>query len=136
MVSTSILFGLPLNNRKRHYLLVAISEGFTNAFLHGNQKEPKRNIAVIFEMNADFLKVIVEDEGVLPIQNNIDELVKPVDENSESGRGLSLIKRLVDEANLWHEPEKGNILVMKTFFDKENNTTQVEVRDGYYNQIS
>jgi len=131
-ISKALLDLLPLDRRKKHYTLVAISEGFTNAHIHGNQGLEGRSIGLSYMIDENFLRVDIEDEGILPIQNNIDELVRPVDNEMESGRGLGLIRKLMDESQIRFNPKRGNVLTMKIFYEVESKEKQsnMEVADG------
>ncbi len=132
-ISRAILEQLRIDGRRRHFLLVAISEGFTNAHVHGNQRSTSRSIGISYTFDEHFLRVDIEDEGILPIQSNIDELIRPVDPETESGRGLDLIRKLTDDFAIRYESKRGNVLTMKVFFDSGNNTfnrDKTEVADG------
>jgi anti-sigma regulatory factor (Ser/Thr protein kinase) len=118
-LTAAILVRLPLSGQKKHHLLVAMSEGFTNAFLHGNQQEPGYSVTLMYEIDSDSVQITVQDEGMLPIDSNIDHLIKPVHASEESGRGLGLIREMTDEVSITHEPEQGNILTMKTYFNRQ-----------------
>lgn len=137
-LTAAILARLPLSGQKRHHLLVAMSEGFTNAFLHGNQQNPGCSVTLMYEIDSDYVQITVQDEGVLPIDSKIDHLIKPVHAGEESGRGLGLIREMTDEVSITHEPEQGNILTMKTYFNKQCNkdkTMYEEEAYGNYSQL-
>ncbi|MBU1318755.1 MAG: ATP-binding protein [candidate division Zixibacteria bacterium] len=116
-ISMAIMSELPLDDRISYFLLVAISEGFTNAYLHGNQKEADKQIVLSYDIGDEFLTVTIEDEGVLPFTRKLEEVTRPVDDDSESGRGLAIIERYIDEVDIHHEPGRGNILTMKVSLD-------------------
>ena len=118
-LTAAILARLPLSGQKKHHVLVAMSEGFTNAFLHGNQQEPGCSVTLMYEIDSDCVQITVQDEGMLPIDSNIDHLIKPVHAGEESGRGLGLIREMTDEVSITHKPEQGNILTMKTYFNRQ-----------------
>jgi serine/threonine-protein kinase RsbW len=137
-LTAAILERLPLSGQKRHHLLVAMSEGFTNAFLHGNQQKPGCGVTLTYQIDGDHVRITVQDEGMLPIESSIDQMIKPVHAREESGRGLGLIRELTDEVSLAHEPEQGNILTMKTYFNKqcgEREAMYEEKADGNYSQL-
>ncbi len=117
-LASAVLDPLPLSSRAEHRLLVAISEGSTNAYLHGNQRKPECFITLHFEIHPGFVLISIQDEGILPIDDNVDHLITAVDVGDESGRGLRLIGQLSDEIKIRHEPEAGNILTMKAYFDR------------------
>jgi len=133
-ISTAITSELPLDDRVSYFLLVAISEGFTNAFLHGNQEQSDKRVTLRFNISEEWLTVSIEDEGVQPFTRSLEEVTRPVDDDSESGRGLAIIERYIDAVDIHHEPGRGNILTMKVKLDtnhKDINKIQREVECEY-----
>ncbi|MBD3217085.1 MAG: hypothetical protein GF310_02325 [candidate division Zixibacteria bacterium] len=118
-VCESILEELPISDKERHMILVAISEGFTNAFQHGNQKDPQTEIKLTFYPGEKSLKILIEDEGILPIDMNINNVPDHVDLEGISGRGLLLMRELVDEAYYDINSKGFNILTLITNFEKK-----------------
>jgi len=115
-ICDSILSELPFSQRRRHLLLVAISEGFTNAFQHGNQKRPEATVKLTFYISEKSLKIIIEDEAVLPIKNSVGELSRQFDRDSTSGRGLYMIREIVDRVYFEEGLNNVNRLVMEVNF--------------------
>ena len=70
-ISKHICSDMNFSERSAHFVLVAVSEGFTNAVVHGNCGETERTVAVIFEKSREILSIAIEDEGVEPIQDNM-----------------------------------------------------------------
>jgi anti-sigma regulatory factor (Ser/Thr protein kinase) len=138
-ITSKILERLPLSDRRKYYLLVAVSEGVTNAFVHGNQQQPDRTISVDYVIDEESVRVDIQDEGILPIHNNIEHLIRPAEADAESGRGLVLVRQFSDESSLRHDPQKGNILTMITYFgDKsgDQDFSHGEVANGLSSNIS
>lgn len=44
-------------------MIIATMEAFSNAYLHGNRKDPQKNIMITFEETAEWFSVRVRDEG-------------------------------------------------------------------------
>lgn len=133
-ISTAITSELPIDDRISYFLLVAISEGFTNAFLHGNREQPGRYVILHYDVSEEWLAVSIEDEGVQPFTGSLEEVTQPVDDDSESGRGLAIIERYIDTVDIHHEPGRGNILTMKVKLEsnhKDTNKIQREVKCEY-----
>ena len=76
---------------------VAFEEALRNAMIHGNKNSADKKVYVESEINGDEVTIIVEDEGSgfdhkeLPDPTVTENLLK------ESGRGVYLIKHLMDE---------------------------------------
>ena len=117
-ISKQICSHMNISERKSHFVIVAVSEGFTNAVVHGNCGETERMVAVIYEKTQGILSVTIEDEGVVPIKENMGCCKQMPQADDESGRGLSLIRQFAEEFTLVNDPSKGNILAMQ--FHVEN----------------
>ncbi|MDD5634815.1 MAG: ATP-binding protein [Candidatus Omnitrophica bacterium] len=76
---------------------VGVEEAIRNAMVHGNQSDPDKKVTIIAEIADNKVMITVEDEGN---GFNPDNLPDPtLDENllKEGGRGVYLIKHLMDE---------------------------------------
>ncbi|RLD39958.1 MAG: ATP-binding protein [Bacteroidetes bacterium] len=79
-------------------ILIALTEAFNNALIHGNNSDASRKIQIIFESKPKGLSFTVSDEGT---GYNPDEVPDPldldIDFNSQTSRGLFLIRSLSDK---------------------------------------
>jgi serine/threonine-protein kinase RsbW len=79
-------------------ILIALTEAFQNALIHGNQNDPAKQIHVIFESKPKGLSFTVKDEGkgfdpdVVP-----DPLDLEIETDTEKGRGIFLMRSLSDK---------------------------------------
>ena len=92
---------------------VGFEEALRNAMIHGNRSHPKKKVKIETEITDEWVMIIVEDEG-----NGFDleSLPDPtVGENllKESGRGVYLIKHLMDEVRY---EKNGSRVIMKKCF--------------------
>lgn len=115
-----ILRELPFSERERHMLIVAISEGLTNAYQHGNQKNPDAEIRLIIYPGDKSLRILIEDDAILPINSNINQVSGPIDQDRISGRGLLLMREIADEAFYEHDSRGVNILTLIINFENQN----------------
>ncbi len=74
--------------------LLAVSEAFTNALLHGNKRDPEKKISVSVLVNETSLSADISDEGTGGLQKVTGR--KRPDILAESGRGIDLIKHYAD----------------------------------------
>lgn len=77
---------------------VAFEEALRNAMLHGNKLDPDKKVTIETEITSEEVIVSVENEGE---GFDPDKLPDPTAEENllrESGRGVYLIKHLMDEA--------------------------------------
>lgn len=83
--------------RARFRLRVALSEALANAILYGNGEVEARSVEVRAECHPDFLRLHVTDEGPGFDPATVREPVMPDDLELSRGRGLFLIRNLMDD---------------------------------------
>lgn len=93
----------------RFNLRVALSEALANAIVYGNRLDPGKRVHVTLRQHCEGVEVSVQDQGsgfdpgCIPDPRHPDCLERP------EGRGLFLIKELVDDLAF---NEKGNSVCM------------------------
>lgn len=101
--------GVP-THAARFTLRVVLCEALANAILYGNRLDPDKRVDVRVAVEPDGVVLHVCDEGdgfdpaAVPDPTAANRL------DCEDGRGLFLIRQLVDE--VWHN-ERGNAICMK-----------------------
>ncbi len=94
---------------------VGFEEALRNAMVHGNKSHPEKRVTIEAEFDDEKLVLTVEDEGegfdlkALPDPTVEDNLLK------ESGRGVYLIRHLMDEVEYTNSGRK---VMMKKYFNK------------------
>lgn len=86
-----------LCRRLRFNLRVAVAEALANAIIAGNQQDRTKWVEVQAELGGDLLKVEITDEGPGFDPSQIVDPLLPEDLDRASGRGLFLIRKLVDD---------------------------------------
>lgn len=111
-------------NKKAHLddgtiyrLLVATTEAVNNAILHGNRSDPKKRVRISCSLDHHTVTMTVRDSG-----KGFDpgSLANPLDEENllkESGRGIFLIRSLIDEVN-FRVQKTGTAVIMKIDLSK------------------
>lgn len=79
-------------------LAAAVHEAVVNAMEHGNQYDPARWVSVYLEESDLAVTVTVQDEGP-----GVRVAEAPVDPLADRGRGLELMRGLVDEVRTWED---------------------------------
>lgn len=95
-----------------HRLFVATSEAINNAILHGNKSDPSKQACVTCSLNQDSVVVKVRDQGP---GFDPDTVPNPLDEENllkESGRGLFLIRSMMDRVTIRPEPTGTTVEMM------------------------
>lgn len=102
-----------LNPRLINDIMLAISEGFTNALLHGNQSDPNKSIQISITANNKEITADITDEG----RGDVEDLgnSEDIDLWQEGGRGLLLIKKMTSDVIFRKSSETGGIQVLMNF---------------------
>lgn len=86
-----------LSEEKYVNLQIALSEALINAIVHGNKENPLKKVHIEINYNENFITIIIKDEGEgfevgdIPDPTNSENIFK------EHGRGLFIMKSLVDK---------------------------------------
>ena len=90
-------------------LALALREALVNAITHGNHDDPSKLVRITAEVSRHHAKFTVEDEGV---GFNVNDIPHPRDPDNllkSSGRGVLLIRSVMDETKY---NDRGNRLSM------------------------
>jgi len=104
-------------DEKFYNIMIAITEAVNNAVNHGNKLNPEKIVEFIVRANAELLFVKVSDQGEGFDPNNIADCTDPVNLLKSSGRGVYIIKELMDEVDIESSP-KGTVMQMTYFLNK------------------
>jgi serine/threonine-protein kinase RsbW len=103
---------LKLSQDELDSLAIAVTEVVANAIFHGNKEDKNKKVTVAFSIAGDELTVRITDEGcgfdVKSIRNPLD----PANLLKESGRGIFLVRNLVDEVD-FKPSKKGTTVILK-----------------------
>lgn len=106
------IFGLEME--KFINLKIASSEALINAIVHGNKEDPLKKVYTEIIFNGDSIMIRILDEGDGFVINNIPDPTSDENILKESGRGLFIIKSLVDDF-LCTSTEKGTEFVLTCY---------------------
>ena len=76
---------------------IALREALANAIIHGNHENPRKHVHVRCRCKRDEVSIAVKDEGRGFDINKIPDLIAPPNICSVHGRGIYLMKTLMDE---------------------------------------
>jgi len=93
----------------RDSLAIAVTEIVGNAISHGNQNDLEKNVFVTFDYFNDTIIVQVQDEGEGFDEEEIDDPLHPENILKESGRGIFIVRALIDEIDISRN-EKGTLV--------------------------
>jgi len=86
---------------------IALREALANAIIHGNHENPGKQVYVRCRCKPDEVSIAVKDEGRGFDLNKIADPTAPENTGSVHGRGIYLMKALMDEVRF----EEGGVVV-------------------------
>jgi len=109
LVTRHCLAGHRTLKKTRFRLQVVLSEALSNAIVRGNCEERGKWVDVRAELLPDTIRVSVTDEGTGFDPSSVPEPTHPDQLGEANGRGLYLIRKLVDAVQF---NERGNSICM------------------------
>ena len=109
LVTRHCLAGHITTRTIRFRLQVVLSEALANAILRGNRESLDKWVDVRAELHEDVIRVHVTDEGPGFDPESVPEPIRPEQLDEAGGRGLFLIRKLVDAVQF---NEQGNSICM------------------------
>jgi serine/threonine-protein kinase RsbW len=89
---------------------IALREALANAIIHGNHEDRRKHVHVTCHCEPDEVSIAVKDEGRGFDTNNVPDPTAPDNLESVHGRGIHMMKALMDEVCF---EEGGVVLRMK-----------------------
>ena len=90
-------------------VMLALDEAIVNAIKHGNKGDARKSVYIVVEFNADGARFSITDEGAGFDREQVPDPTDPCRLLETSGRGLLLIRHIMDEV---HHNETGNCVEM------------------------
>ncbi len=109
----TIIAELGFNPDDSDNIAIAISEAVNNAILHGNRGDTSKSVHIKFVPVKDGLKIEVTDEGAGFNPEDVANPTEPENLMEESGRGLLIIRHLMDEVDIKHTPKGTRVRMVK-----------------------
>jgi serine/threonine-protein kinase RsbW len=102
-----------LSDEKSDNLAIALTELVNNAILHGNKSQPNKTVTIKVSYHKQHVMISVKDQG-----NGFDPsgLADPRDPENlwkDSGRGIFLVRNLVDKVEFKSSPEGMEIIIIQ-----------------------
>jgi serine/threonine-protein kinase RsbW len=91
----------------RHDIQIAVHEALVNAVEHGNGGDDSRSVRLEIEVLPGHLEVSVRDEGRGFDPSGVPDPRAPENHSRPSGRGILMMKELMDEAIFRRSPGGG-----------------------------
>jgi serine/threonine-protein kinase RsbW len=96
-------------------IAISVTEAVTNAVMHGNKNDLKKKVAINLKADSSCVEIAVEDQGngfdpeAVQSPTKEENILKPV------GRGIFILKSLMDKVDFITAPQKGTIVKMTKF---------------------
>ena len=87
-------------------IAMAVREAAVNAVLHGNAYDPGKKVTLAFDQDDKNLTIVVRDQGKGVDVDSIPDPLAPENLLKQSGRGIFLMRSLMDEVQI-HASETG-----------------------------
>ena len=109
LVTRHCLAGHAATRTIRFRLQVVLSEALANAILRGNRESLDKWVDIRAELHDEVIRVYVTDQGPGFDPDSVPEPIRPEQLDEAGGRGLFLIRKLVDAVQF---NEQGNSICM------------------------
>jgi serine/threonine-protein kinase RsbW len=86
---------------------IALREAMANAIIHGNHEDRRKHVHVICRCEPGEVSIAVKDEGKGFDVNNVPDPTAPENIGSVHGRGIHVMKALMDEVRF----EEGGVVL-------------------------
>lgn len=108
---------LLIPDEKFYNIMIAVTEAVNNAVNHGNKLNPDKIVEFTVKANNDIMHIRVTDQGQGFDPNNIADCTDPANLLKSSGRGVYIIKELMDEVSI-ESSSNGTIMQMVFYMKK------------------
>ena len=81
----------------RDSIAISITEIVSNAISHGNRRDKTKNVTIVYALYKNRLVITVQDEGAGFNVREIDDPLDPKNLLKDSGRGIYIVRALMDE---------------------------------------
>lgn len=98
-----------LNEEELDALAIAVTEVTNNAIIHGNKSDKRKKVIINYHLTKLAITITIKDEGAGFDPENISNPLAPENLLKESGRGIFIVKALLDEVSFHFN--KGGTLV-------------------------
>lgn len=92
---------------------IAVTEVVNNAIMHGNNCDPQKRVFITFYRSKSHLMVKVEDQGGGFEPDDLEDPTAPENILKGKGRGIFIVKHLMDEVNFEKTPIGMSITILK-----------------------
>jgi serine/threonine-protein kinase RsbW len=96
-------------------IAMAVREAAVNAVLHGNAYDPAKKVTLAFDTGDKNLTIVVRDQGKGLDVDSIPDPLAPENLLKQSGRGIFLMRSLMDEVQIKASETGTEVKLIKHF---------------------
>jgi len=93
------------NKEQSDDVSIAVTEIVNNAIMHGNLADPKKEVLITFRKLKNSLKIQIQDEGEGFKPDEVEDPTKEENIHKFKGRGIFIVKHLMDSVKFKHSRE-------------------------------
>ncbi len=116
-LSNRISKKVSLSEGKSDNLAIVLTELVNNAILHGNKSQPHKTVTITVTYFKSYVKVSVKDQGNGFNPSQLKDPRDPENLWKEGGRGIFLVKNLVDEVE-FNPSKEGMEIIVTEYLDE------------------
>ncbi|UCF62971.1 MAG: ATP-binding protein [bacterium] len=116
-LSNRISKKVSLSEGKSDNLAIVLTELVNNAILHGNKSQPHKTVTITVTYFKSNVKVSVKDQGNGFNPSQLKDPRDPENLWKEGGRGIFLVKNLVDEVE-FNPSKEGMEIIVTEYLDE------------------
>ena len=102
-----------LNESDSDDLGIVTTELVNNAIHHGNKDNPKKKVKIIYTIHSTHIKLIIRDQGNGFNLEDVGDPLSPDNLLKESGRGIFLIRSMMDSLEFNFTEKGAEVIVTK-----------------------
>lgn len=96
-------------------LAISITEMVGNAISHGNRQDKRKKVEINFYINKKGIRITIQDEGKGFNVDEVDNPLAPENLLKDSGRGIYIVRTLMDKVNYIHNKKGTLVEIIKNF---------------------
>ncbi len=93
-------------------LAISTTELINNAIVHGNKSNPEKSVTIEIEFFDDHLSISISDQGPGFKPENIPSPIADENIMKEAGRGIFIVRSLVDDLKIETAPQGGTRMII------------------------
>jgi serine/threonine-protein kinase RsbW len=106
---------LDIKDENFYNIMIAVTEGVNNAINHGNKLNPNKVVEFSVKADKNKLYVRISDQGTGFDPNTIADCLEPENLLKSSGRGVFIIRELMDDVRI-ESSSNGTVIDMSYFY--------------------